>query len=184
MMTTEMENAVKRFMAQKLASGESSLSEIQKQVNAEFKLKLTYMEIRILASELENVDWTKGDPNQPKPAEAKPEEAPAGAGEGSSPDDGFPPENGAAPDDLPPVPGEGDAAPGGIGKAVVELSKLARPGMMLSGTVTFPSGSSAEWYVDQMGRLGLENLKGEKPTAVDIQAFQIELDRVVRQAMA
>lgn len=181
MMTTEMENAVKRFMAQKLAAGESSLSEIQKEVNAEFKLKLTYMEIRILASELENVDWTKGDPNQPKPAEAKPEEAPAEAGEGA--DDGFPPENGAAPEDVPPVPGEG-AAPGGVGKAVVELSKLARPGMMLSGTVTFPSGSSAEWYVDQMGRLGLENLKGEKPTAADIQAFQIELDRVVRQAMA
>ena len=184
MMTTEMENAVKRFMAQKLTAGESSLSEIQKEVNAEFKLKLTYMEIRILASELENVDWTKGDPNQPKPAEAKPEEpAPAAeAGEGSYPDDSFPPENGAVPDDVPPMPGEGAAA-APVGKAVVELSKLARPGMMLSGTVTFPSGSTAEWYVDQMGRLGLENLKGEKPNAADIQAFQIELDRVVRQAM-
>ena len=183
MMTTEMENAVKRFMAQKLASGESSLSEIQKEVNAGFELKLTYMEIRILASELENVDWTKGDPNQPKPAaEAKPEPAPpASAGEGAD-DDAFPPENGAGPDDVPPVPGE-DAAVAPAGKAVVELSKLARPGMMLSGTVTFPSGSTAEWYVDQMGRLGLENLKGEKPNAADIQAFQIELDRVVRQAM-
>ena len=173
MMTTETEKAVKCFMAQRLAAGESSLSEIQKEVNAKFQLKLTYMEIRILASELENVDWTKGDPNQPKPAaEAQPE-----AGEGS--DD----------NDLPPqemtnkeIPGKNDAAPK-VGKAVVELSKLARPGMMLSGTVTFPSGSTAEWYVDQMGRLGLENLKGEKPNAADIQAFQIELDRVVRQAM-
>ena len=185
MMTTEMENAVKRFMAQKLAAGESSLSEIQKEVNAEFKLKLTYMEIRILASELENVDWTKGDPNQPKPAaEAKPEaSSPAEeAGEGSLSDDGFPPENGAA-DELPPLPGDEAAAPAPGAKAIVELSKLARPGMLLSGTVTFPSGSTAEWYVDQMGRLGLENLKGEKPNAADIQAFQIELDRIVRQAM-
>ena len=181
MMTTEMENAVKRFMAQKLAAGESSLSEIQKLVNAEFKLKLTYMEIRILASELENIDWTKGDPNQPKPAEANPEDPATAAGAGEGADDGFPPENGAAPDDVPPAPGE--AAAPGVGKAVVELSKLARPGMMLSGSVTFPSGSTAEWYVDQMGRLGLENLKGEKPNAADIQAFQIELDRVVRQAM-
>ena len=182
MMTTETENAVKRFMAQKLAAGESSLSEIQKEVNAEFELKLTYMEIRILASELENVDWTKGDPNQPKPAETKPEEAPAAAaGEGAD-DDGLPPIPGEeAADAVPPLPGENAAAPGG--KAVVELSKLARPGMMLSGTVAFPSGSTAEWYVDQMGRLGLENLKGEKPNAADIQAFQIELDRVVRQAM-
>jgi len=185
MMTTETENAIKRFMAQKLASGETSLSEIQKEVNAEFKLKLTYMEIRILASELEDIDWRKGDPNQPKPAaETKPATAPAGeAGEGSFPeDDGFPAEEGAADDAVPPMPGESAAAAPG-GKAVVELSKLARPGMMLSGTVTFPSGSTAEWYVDQMGRLGLENLKGEKPNAADIQAFQIELDRVVRQAM-
>ena len=70
-----------------------------------------------------------------------------------------------------------------VGKTVVELSKIVRPGMMLSGTVKFASGSTAEWYVDQLGRLGLENLKGEKPTQEDIEAFQIELENVARKAM-
>ena len=66
---------------------------------------------------------------------------------------------------------------------VVEVSKLARPGMMLSGTVKFASGSTAEWYVDNMGRLGLENLVGEKPTQEDIEKFQIELDKAVKKVM-
>ena len=66
---------------------------------------------------------------------------------------------------------------------IVEISKLARPGMMLSGTVTFANGSSADWCIDQMGRLGVENLKGDKPSQQDIEAFQIKLDQVIRQAM-
>ena len=53
----------------------------------------------------------------------------------------------------------------------------------LSGTVKVASGSTADWYVDQMGRLGLENLKGEKPTPEDVEAFQIELENVARKAM-
>ena len=65
------------------------------------------------------------------------------------------------------------------GKTVVELCELARPGLMLlSGTVRFASGSTAEWYFDLRGRLGLENLKGDKPTPEDIEAFQIELDNL------
>ena len=55
--------------------------------------------------------------------------------------------------------------------------------MMLSGTVKFASGSTAEWYVDNMGRLGLENLVGEKPTQGDIEKFQVELDKAVRKVM-
>ena len=134
---------IKRFIAQKLA-GKESLSNIQKLVNEEFGTKLTYMEIRILASELEDVDWKAFDPapvKKDEDAEAEAEEA---------------------------LPASG---------TVVEVSKLVRPGTALSGSVTFRSGSKAEWYVDSYGRLGIENLQGENPTEEDVREFQKELQK-------
>ena len=172
-MEKEVEMSIKRFMAQELQKGES-LSAIQKLVNEKFSQHMTYMEIRILASELDSVDWKALDPRaQAEAAKKAKEEAEKKAAESA--------EAGA---DIPET-AEGDASgtPAGAGKTVVELSKLARPGMMLSGTVKFASGSTAEWYVDNMGRLGLENLKGEKPTPEDIEAFQVELENVARKAM-
>ena len=174
-MEKEVEMSIKRFMAQELENGKS-LSEIQKLVNEKFSQRMTYMEIRILASELDTVDWKALDPRaQAEAAKKAKEEAKKAAAPG---------EPGG---DLPEA-GEADASPadapaGGAGKTVVELSKLVRPGMMLSGTVKFASGSTAEWYVDNMGRLGLGNLKGAKPTPEDIEAFQIELENVARKAM-
>jgi len=171
-MEKEVEMSIKRLMAQELQNGKS-LSEIQKLVNEKFSLRLTYMEIRILASELESVDWKSLDPRaQAEAAKKAKEEAEKSADTTEA--DGDIPE--AAED-------KADAPAGAAGKTVVELSKLVRPGMMLSGTVKFASGSTAEWYVDNMGRLGLENLKGEKPTREDVEAFQIELENVARKAM-
>ena len=174
-MEKEVEMSIKRFMAQELENGKS-LSEIQQLVNEKFSQRMTYMEIRILASELESVDWKALDPRAQAEAakKAKEEEEAKLTAAGAEPG-GDLPEDADAPADAP----AGAAA----GKTVVELSKLARPGMMLSGTVKFASGSTAEWYVDNMGRLGLENLKGDKPTPEDIEAFQIELENVARKAM-
>lgn len=133
---------IKRFMAQKLAEKES-LSNIQKLVNEKFGAKLTYMEIRILASELDDVDWKAFDP---VPAKKVEDEEPKEAA----------------------LPSTG---------TVVEVSKLVRPGTALSGTVTFRSGSKAEWYVDSYGRLGIENLQGENPSEEDVREFQKELQK-------
>ena len=155
-------------MAEKIAAG-VSLSEIQNLVNAEFKQNLTYMDIRIMASELE-IDWQQLNPKKetavedvtaveaPAPAEAPAEEAPA--------------------DSAAAAPGMPD-----LSDTRIEVSKIARPGMMFSGSVTFANGSTADWYLDNMGRLGLENLVGEKPTPEDIEKFQIELDKAVRKVM-
>ena len=173
-MEKEVEMSIKRFMAQELEKGES-LSEIQKLVNEKFSQHLTYMEIRILASELDSVDWKALDPRAQAEAAKKAKEEAEKAAVGTEQGGDIPEETADAPADAP----AGAAA----GKTVVELSKLARPGMMLSGTVKFASGSTAEWYVDNMGRLGLENLKGAKPTPEDIEAFQIELENVARKAM-
>ena len=169
-MEKEVEMSIKRLMAEELRNGKS-LSEIQKLVNEKFSLRMTYMEIRILASELESVDWKSLDPRaQAEAAKRAKEEAEKAEAEASG--------------DIPEAAeGEAAAPAGAAGKTVVELSKLARPGMMLSGTVKFASGSTAEWYVDNMGRLGLENLKGDKPTPEDIEAFQVELENVARKAM-
>ena len=171
-MEKEVELSIKRFMAEKLQSGES-LSDIQRMVNEKFSVHMTYMDIRILASELECIDWKSLDPRAQAEAKRAEEAKKAEADIPENPD-----ENAAAPD-----AGTTPDAAAPAGKTVVELSKLARPGMMLSGTVKFASGSTAEWYVDQLGRLGLENLKGEKPTPEDIEAFQIELENVARKAM-
>ncbi len=175
-MEKEVEMSIKRFMVQELQKGES-LSEIQKLVNEKFSQRMTYMEIRILASELESVDWKALDPRAQAEAakKAKEEEEAKRAAAVGTESGGDAPAAADAPADTP----AGAAA----GKTVVELSKLARPGMMLSGTVKFASGSTAEWYVDNMGRLGLENLKGDKPTPEDIEAFQVELENVARKAM-
>ena len=166
-MEKDIESAIKRFMAEELRKG-VSLSDIQKLVNERFQQRMTYMEIRILASELDSVDWRALDPRaQAEAAKKAKEEAEAQ-------------ERAMSDEDAAPKTEDAPAAGNGT---VVELSKLARPGVMLSGTVKFASGSTAEWYVDQMGRLGLDNLKGEKPTPEDIDAFQIELEKVARKAM-
>ncbi len=158
-MDREKELAVKKFMAAEISKG-TSLSEVQKLVNDEFDLKLTYMDIRILASELDNIDWDATDPKAQAKARA---EAEAEAKKGSDED---------------PLEPDVEATPGD-GRTVVEISKLVRPGMALSGTVKFASGSTADWYVDQFGRLGLDNLRGDKPTKEDIEGFQMELERVL-----
>jgi hypothetical protein len=53
----------------------------------------------------------------------------------------------------------------------------------VSGKVTFSDGNSADWYLDQTGRLGLAPKKeGYRPTAADVQAFQMALERELARA--
>lgn len=155
-MDKALENDIKLYMASRIAEG-VSLSDIQMEVNEKFSQKMTYMDIRILASALD-IDW------QARAAKAREEEARAAE------------EAEAA--QAPEAAAEAPAAEG-TGTTVVEVSKLMRPGTALSGTVKFASGSTADWYIDQTGRLGLENLVGEKPTQEDIQQFQVELEKAV-----
>ena len=67
------------------------------------------------------------------------------------------------------------------GETVVEISKLVRPGAAVSGSVKFASGVTAEWFLDQMGRLGLDAVKGGEPTREDIAAFQQALQKEVEK---
>ncbi len=83
---------------------------------------------------------------------------------------------------VPPEAGVPPDAEGSTASATVTISELARPGMMASGTVTFDGGEKAEWYLDQMGQLGLNPEKPEfRPTPSQMRAFQTELQQAAQK---
>ena len=59
-MDKELEQQIAAFMTEELAKG-TGLSQLQNMVNEKFQTHLTYMEIRIIASELQ-IDWNATDP--------------------------------------------------------------------------------------------------------------------------
>jgi hypothetical protein len=119
------------------------LAEIQKRLEAEFGLRVTYLDVRLL------VDDLKLKPKDP-PAPPKPPALPANE----------------LVDAAPP------ASPA-RSKVSVTVDQLARPGALVSGKTKFSDGKTAEWFLDQSGRLGLAPTeKGYKPSAADLQDFQ------------
>jgi hypothetical protein len=163
-MDKELEQQIAAFMTEELAKG-TNLSALQNMVNEKFQTHLTYMEIRIIASELQ-VDWNATDPKAIAAAKekAKKEEEARAAEEAAR----LAAENGEVP--------EGEAS----GKCTVTLNKVNPPGILASGTVTFSGGSTADWYVDQTGRPGLGNLKGNQPTQQEAEEFMMELQKILR----
>jgi hypothetical protein len=127
------------------------LADIQKRLETEFGLRVTYLEVRLL------VDDLKLKPKDP-PAPPKPPAA-------------------ATPEPALNLPGD---AP--TGKVSVTVDQLARPGALVSGKVRFSDGKSAEWILDQAGRLGLVPAeKGYKPPPTDVQEFQIALQNELQK---
>lgn len=169
----------------------ASLDEIQKRIQGEFGIHLTYLDVRLMVAELPQ-------PEEPEPPKAKEppvvdleEESgrPAAAGmpgaeyagdEGLSPEadsaGAMPPEGyGAEPGaDLPPA---GEAA----GELSVDVDPLAPPGCIACGSVTFSDGTTGKWMLDQMGRLGLSGLpQGYRPPPQDNAEFQPKLVAALR----
>ena len=154
------EMIIKRFVAQKLHDG-VKLSDIQNMLAEELDCKMTFLDLRLMAAELEDVDWSKFDPAEKKADDAA-EAAPAAE---------------TAAENAAENTAEGAEPAPAAGKTTVELSRLTRPGAMAHGTVQFGSGASAEWLIDEMGRLGLDKVSGE-PTENDIAEFQTELRKL------
>jgi hypothetical protein len=154
-----LNDAQRQQVAAWIAAG-AKLSEIQNRLAAEFGLRLTYMDVRLLVDDLK---LTPKDQEPPKPA--APIVAPANK---TAP----PPDRHEADAEL--LPAE-DAQPA-AGSVSVTVDKIARPGALVSGRVTFSDSQEAEWYLDQMGRLGLApKQKGYKPSPMDVQEFQMAL---------
>jgi hypothetical protein len=69
------------------------------------------------------------------------------------------------------------------GKVSVSLDKVARPDSLVSGQVTFSDGVTAQWHLDQMGRLALNpSQPGYQPSQEDVQKFQEELRSAVEKS--
>lgn len=145
------------------------LSEIQARLASELGISLTYMEVRFLVDDLK---LTPKDPEPPKTAVL-----PAAPGK-ESPPGSEPADEETEEEELLD---EADAAPGG-GKVSVAVDTLARPGALVSGSVTFSDGNTATWQLDQYGRLGVAPQKqGYKPSPADVQSFQLALQRELQK---
>ena len=136
----------------------AKLSEIQTKLAEEFGLRLTYMDVRLLVDDLK---LTPKDPEPPKGVT----------------------QIGTAPEKAAPAPHPGKKAPPPApeplpagGSVSVTVDQIARPGAIVSGKVTFSDGQQADWYLDQTGRLGVvTKQQGYKPSAADVQQFQLAL---------
>ena len=146
-----LDEAQRNKVAAWIADG-AKLSDIQTRLASELGLKFTYMEVRLLVDDLK---LTPKDPEPPKVV--------------------APVADAAKPAETKSVLPAAEAS-AMTGKVSVSLDQLTRPGSIASGKVTFSDSQTADWYLDQTGRLGLvPKQPGYKPSAADVQQFQTAL---------
>lgn len=140
-----------------------TVAQLQSRLSAELGLSLTYMDARLLLADL-----------QLKPKDPPPPPAPATGSMLST--GGIPAAKPGAPAALSPA---GMPEKGG-GRVAVQVDDIMRPGSLVSGKVTFRDGQTAEWQMDQFGRLAvMPKQPGYKPPQADVMEFQTELDGVL-----
>lgn len=136
----------KSLVARWVAAG-SSLSDIQKNLESEFGIRMTYMDVRFLVDDLD-LEVRSSGPTFDEPKST-----------------------------------DNDASPEAPGSVSVTLDKISRPDAIVSGQVTFSDGVSAQWHLDQMGRLSLQAKDpGYRPSQEDLQDFQNELSEAVKRS--
>jgi hypothetical protein len=156
----KLDDNQRQAVSQWISEG-AKLSEIQNRLASEFGIKLTYMEARFLVDDLK---LTPKDPEPPKVVAPPVADKPA-------PTTAVP--NQALPGEVAPVPAAG-------GKVSVIVDQITRPGAIISGKVNLSDGQVADWHLDQTGRIGfVPKQQGYKPSAADVQEFQIALQQEV-----
>jgi hypothetical protein len=149
----------------------ATLSDVQKRIDADFNISMTYVDVRFLVDDL---DLTLVD-HAPKPdasdvTKAPPPRPPAPAPDGSATD-------AAAPD----ATDEGTAP--AVGGVTVEAdAAVLIPGAIASGSVTFSDGVTGKWMVDHQGRPGFTEISqdGYRPSPEDAESFMQELGTALR----
>ncbi len=151
-----MTNEERKEVVRKLLKEGRSLSEIQDFLRKEKGDSITYMELRLLLSEMPDAKLPEKElPRVILPAPDAPVKG-ATAGKGK------------------------DAAGG---KLSISVDQMPATGAMLSGFARFSSGAKAHWFLDNMGRLGLEpELGSSKPTQADMKEFSAELKRMLEES--
>jgi hypothetical protein len=122
------------------------LADIQKRLETEFGLRVTYLDLRLMVDDLKLKPKDPAPPPKPSPS--------------------------AAPASTLKL----DPAEAVVGNVSVTVDQLTRPGALVSGKVKFSDGKTAEWIFDQAGRLAVVPAeKGYKPSPGDLQDFQSAL---------
>lgn len=155
----------KAHVAQWYAAG-ATLDEMQKRIQSEFGIHVTYLDLRLLVADLPQP--VEPDPEPPSEKSAG-TDASAVESEVSDAPPALETESAASPADL------GEATPIDVS---VTVDTLTIPGTMASGDVTFSDGKTGKWYLDQTGRLGLggDGLPpGYQPTQPDMLLFRQRL---------
>ncbi|HTB80141.1 MAG TPA: hypothetical protein VK717_04560 [Opitutaceae bacterium] len=171
-----------------IAAGDS-LSIVQKKLTEQFKLSLTYMDVRFLVDdlglELKNAAPAAtpeiGKAPAPKATPAEPakkgffDKAKEKLGFAKGEEDDL--QTDIAEEDLADDPGTLDAPAGAVSVSVDKVTLI--PGALASGTVTFSDGVTGKWIVDNYGRPGFTEISqpGYRPNPADAQAFMQELSR-------
>jgi hypothetical protein len=193
-LTPEQKQAVSAWVA----AGDN-LSVIQNKLSAEFKIALTYRDVRFLVDDLNlalkdaapKVDVTDVTKAAAAPAAraAAPEKkgflekAKEKLGLAKEEPAAVPPADDLGDDDLPPEEFEDDL-PAGASTVKVSVDKVSLiPGALASGSVTFSDGVTGNWVVDQYGRPGFTKISkdGYRPTPADAQAFMQQLSASLQQ---
>lgn len=131
-----------------------TLTDIYKRVSNDWKLHLTYMELRFL---IDDLGMTFPQPKLVPPDEDLTTQTP-------------PPQSPEEPQLM-------------HSNVSVTVDKIVRPGALASGSVTFSDGIKAAWQLDQMGRIGLiPSKEGYKPSQDDIQEFQVALQEEMHKS--
>jgi hypothetical protein len=167
-LTPEQKSAVASWVA----AGDN-LSVVQKKLIEQFKITLTYRDVRFLVDDL-NLALKDAAPkidvsDVTKAAPAKP--AASGPADAASTEDG-------AMDEFP------DELPAGTSTLSVSVDKVTLiPGALASGSVTFSDGVTGKWIVDNQGRPGFTQVSqpGYRPTPADGQAFVQELSAALQK---
>ena len=151
-LTEAQKDVVRQWLVQGL-----KLSDVQRRLETDFGLRVTYMEVRFLVDDLKVALKDPEPPKKVEPPVVSPAPA-AASGLVNQPDS---PANDAT-----------------LVNVKVTVDRVTRPGALVSGRVTFSDGQGGTWFVDQMGRPGLSaDKKGYKPNTTDMQEFQIALEQ-------
>ena len=155
-----LDDAQRAQVAQWISQG-LKVAEVQKKLGTDLGVNLTYMEVRFLIDDLK---LKLKDP-EPAPA-AKPGTDPLKSG-------------------APPLVGkEAETKKAATpGRPTISIDQITRPGALVSGKASFASGTSADWQLDQLGRLGLiPGKSGTKPSQQEIMDFQAALQEELAKA--
>jgi len=127
----------------------AQMADVQRRLKDDFGFNVSYMDTRFLSLDLE-LNF------QVNEEEAKAEEVIEAPQVQEEPDlEGTKPEGGSV---------------------SASLDQVARPGSMVSGTVTFSDGMKGLWLIDEMGRPSIDpDQPGYQPSEADLVSFQEEL---------